>query len=262
MHCACPSACCPVLAMRGLVRSSAGLADELGVELDKFPLAPGRGGIRLKKEHVTQVFRDATSAVGAQGLRITGHSGRVTGAQRLAAAGVDELRIQVFGRWASSAVRRYVREATLDGVGATLALEVEAANEAVPLEELEAAVRRRVLQRRHATDSVELRAATVEVVDRELARDLASPALGVEELATVVGLTLDQEMVVPEVPAGHVDEFVVNTLTDVWHVNRPTGGSVAVCGWKWGEYGGVLVQGSPGAVCKLCWRIRAGKLGA
>jgi hypothetical protein len=42
---------------------------------------------------------------------INGHSGRATGAQIMAAAGCSEWRIQVFGRWGSSAVLCYLREA-------------------------------------------------------------------------------------------------------------------------------------------------------
>ena len=221
----------------------------------------------MKKEQITQVFKDATAAVAVTGVRITGHSGRVTGAQRLAAAGVDELRIQVFGRWASCSVRRYVREATLDGVGATLALEVEAANDAVPLEELEAAVRRRVLQRRRSSDTLELRTATLDVVEQELTKNLGGPAMDINDLVVEVERTLDLKDTHVEMANGQGDvseeEFVVNALTDIWHVpRRPTDVAVAVCGWKWGEYGGALVKGLPGAVCKLCWRIRAGKLGA
>ena len=43
--------------------------------------------------------------------RWTGHSLRVTGAQGLAAAGVDTWAIQLIGRWGSEAVLGYIREA-------------------------------------------------------------------------------------------------------------------------------------------------------
>ena len=111
-------------------------------------------------------------------------------------------------------------------------------------------------------DTLELRTATVEAVDRELSRDLGGAALDVNEVAVEVERTLELDDVGADDQDDAVEEFVVNTLTDVWHVPRRTEVAVAVCGWKWGEYGGVLVKGLPGAVCKLCWRIRAGKLGA
>eukprot|EP00972_Heterocapsa_arctica_P085862 12654200-Heterocapsa_arctica.AAC.1 len=40
---------------------------------------------------------------------INGHSGRATGAQIMAAAGISEWRIQAFGRWGSAAVLGYLR---------------------------------------------------------------------------------------------------------------------------------------------------------
>ena len=50
----------------------------------------------------------------ANGARaFTGHSARATGAQYLAARGVELWRIQIFGRWDSDVILRYVREAPL-----------------------------------------------------------------------------------------------------------------------------------------------------
>ena len=59
----------------------------------------------------------------------------------MAVAGVDELRIQVFGRGSTAVVWRYIRESTFAGAGETLALEIEAAANSVTLEELEATVK-------------------------------------------------------------------------------------------------------------------------
>ena len=57
---------------------------------------------------------------------IKGHSMRVTGAQRMARAGLTENQIAVYGRWGSAAIRRYVREACIEGTAAAIAPVVEA----------------------------------------------------------------------------------------------------------------------------------------
>ena len=147
-----------------------------------------------------------------------------------------------------------------------MALEVEAANDAVPLEELEAAVRRRVVLRRRTADNIELRTATVDVVERELSKELDGTAPDIDQIVEEVVRTLDLEgEVTHEEDSGRSADdqrYVVNVHTDVWHIPRRTDPAVAVCGWRWGESGGALVCGVPGSVCKRCRRIWAGKLGA
>ena len=71
--------------------------------------------------------RIAVAARMPKGVRITGHSPRVTGAQRMARAGLSEWRIQVFGRWGSVAIRRYTRESVIEGAASGIAKDVEEA---------------------------------------------------------------------------------------------------------------------------------------
>ena len=63
---------------------------------------------------------------------IKGHSMRVTGAQRMARAALSENQIAVFGRWGSAAIRRYVREACIEGPAAAIAPVVEAVSQVRP----------------------------------------------------------------------------------------------------------------------------------
>ena len=63
--------------------------------------------------------------LGAQKGNFTGHTLRVTGAQRMALAGVSEDKIRLFGRWTSSAMLRYVRETLLEKGATTVAKAVE-----------------------------------------------------------------------------------------------------------------------------------------
>ena len=55
--------------------------------------------------------------VGQNGSRLLGgHSFRVTGAQRLAAARVEIIKMMVLARWSSEVVLRYVKDAPLIGL--------------------------------------------------------------------------------------------------------------------------------------------------
>ena len=73
-------------------------------------------------------FKSVAEACGQKDIHsITGHSGRVTGAQRMARSGLSEWRIQAFGRWGSNAVLRYIRGALLEGSLVGIAPLVEAA---------------------------------------------------------------------------------------------------------------------------------------
>ena len=76
------------------------------------------------KAEVTSEVREVARLTGTTG-HVTGHSMRVTGAQRLALAGISEVRISTSGRWASRAFQLYVREAVLGANGGDMALVVE-----------------------------------------------------------------------------------------------------------------------------------------
>ena len=76
------------------------------------------------KAEVTSEVREVARLTGTTG-HVTGHSMRVTGAQRLALAGISEVRISTFGRWASRAFQLYVRESVLGANGGDMALVVE-----------------------------------------------------------------------------------------------------------------------------------------
>jgi hypothetical protein len=77
----------------------------------------------MQKRHVVGTFKLLVELMALDATGITGHSARVAGAQRLAAAGVPAWRVQAFGRWGSMAVLKYVREAMLQGDGLTPGLE-------------------------------------------------------------------------------------------------------------------------------------------
>ena len=82
----------------------------------------------MRKAEVAAFYAEAVASVGRADLRITGHSPRVTGAQRMARAGHLPALIQLFGRWGSNAVFGYVRDALLGEKGSAIAKRTDLLN--------------------------------------------------------------------------------------------------------------------------------------
>ena len=129
---ACPAKACPVQAARKVVTTAelVRLSFDTAVPQEDFPLLCKLTGEAMKKHEVVTFYRNIVEAVGYEDLHITGHSARVTGAMRMAIAGHRVWTIQVFGRWGSSAILGYVREAILGQQGGDLARVTEAARQA------------------------------------------------------------------------------------------------------------------------------------
>ena len=117
LGCSCPSAACPVAALRRLAGGRASTA----------PLMATRSGAPCEKAAVAEAFRAVAKACGhANPGGITAHSGRPTGAQAFARAGVPTGRIASFGRWDSKAVFKYIRDADCVVAGTAIATDVSA----------------------------------------------------------------------------------------------------------------------------------------
>ena len=103
-----------------------------------LPLFPTSSGTACSKEAMTSTIIHAANLLGVElaspdgSERVSGHSLRATGAQGLAASGVDTWAIELLGRWGGDTVRSYVREARLANAS-SMAKRVK---EAVSLEEL------------------------------------------------------------------------------------------------------------------------------
>ena len=110
-------------------------------------------GRPMRKVDIVEFYKDLSKLVGSETLRITGHSPRVTGAQRMAFAGHSEWVIQMFGRWNSEAVLKYVRAALLGSKGGNLAQTTElgtGAKENDPLDSVRVNIQR-IVQELHPT---------------------------------------------------------------------------------------------------------------
>ena len=115
LGCAWPSALCPVRAMRSVVLAT--LSQGGGPE---SPLISTSDGKPVGKKQVVQFYREVVEACGLTVGYFTGHSPRVTGAMRMALSGHSAWVIQLFGRWGSDIVLRFVREALLGQKGGGL----------------------------------------------------------------------------------------------------------------------------------------------
>ena len=115
--CACPSYWCPVHAVKVLWASTGNDSHS--------PLVQTLQGRTPTKAAVCQEIKTWAKHLGAQEGSYTGHSLRTTGAQRLAAAGVSEEKIRLFGRWSSLAMLKYVRDTLLADSGVVVSQVVE-----------------------------------------------------------------------------------------------------------------------------------------
>ena len=98
LACTCPSRTCPVCALVSLSGIARELAEARGIGPDEAPLSPDSQGEFVSKQNMADCLRALTVAAGELDAHITGHSPRVTGAQRMARAGISEWRIQLFAR--------------------------------------------------------------------------------------------------------------------------------------------------------------------
>ena len=104
-----PPALCPFHALASLIH---GKSPEDPVFCDAEGRPPSKSGW-------ADTFQGIAAALGLplvlqNGARAyTGHSARATGAQFLATRGIELWRIQIFGRWGSDIILRYLREAPL-----------------------------------------------------------------------------------------------------------------------------------------------------
>ena len=105
LECTCPLADCPVKAARRVCEDLS--RDEHIVQ--------DRAGGPVSKEKMIAVLKDLATLRGAVDVtRITGHSMRVTGAQRLINAGLSLEQVRAFGRWKSVGLAlRYLRETAI-----------------------------------------------------------------------------------------------------------------------------------------------------
>jgi len=179
-----------------------------------LPLFPNSDGKACTKEAMTETIIHAATLLGIELAapdgteRASGHSLRATGAQGLAAAGIDAWAIELLGRWGSDAVRGYIRDARL----ASAASMARRVTNAVPLEDL---VRRLIAEAgaRPVPTAISVDEPLQQAI--EMARAEASPK-------------------------ANDPVYVTNTATGVVHRSvigpgaAAAGAWSAACGWRYG----------------------------
>ena len=226
---------------------------QLGRPSADLPLFPAARGTACTKEAMTATIVHTAALLGVEvaapggSERVSGHSLRATGAQGLAAAGVDTWAIELLGRWGSDAVRGYIRDARLASA-ASMARRVA---DALPLEDLV----RRIME--------EQAAAVPAVVDIAVPRQMpaaGSPPMDLEvPLAAAVALAQAAARPPPEEL-----KLVANSVSKVVHRVAVGPGDgvasswIAACGWRFGLalHADVLAVPGPPAdyrlACALC----------
>ena len=251
-----PSASCPFHAMERqlarLRRLFPGRWSAEGPDPD-LPLFPTAEGEVVTKERMTATIVDAARRLQVpleaadRSARVSGHSLRVTGAQGLARAGVDTWAIQLMGRWGSSAVLGYVRDAPLE-LSTTWAARAAAG---ISLEQLLASRRGLSSPSPPSTSTLPFRALPAPVTEPSvLPPDDIQLALEDAERAECV-----------EVAAPSLCRFVAST-SGKWHrLSNPSLTSLgacwtSVCGWRFVGSSVSLQQELPAGLCHkwLCAR--------
>ena len=260
-----------------------------------LPLFPDQLGRPVRKElFVATIVRAAellqVELVSADGSeRVSGHSLRPTGAQGLTRLGVDIWAVQLLGRWGSSTVQTYVRDASVSAAAAVARRQAVSHNlrtllrsatsdldaGASDLEEsLAMAVRRLLSEYGQAdrpstgaelTDAVRL-ASVTEACSSRGASTASSSSSSLEECHPRGTGTPD-----PPVGSGADSssaegalQVVANQVTGVVHkvvIGPPcldASSWCTLCGWRFGlQFGHRQAAGAPapGAPrCRRCWR--------
>ena len=139
-----PCIICPFHTVSSAVSHSKGLATKLfGRVPPDWPLFPDSKGNFISKETTAAAVRQVANVLGESSCDdtedIAEHAMRVSGAQLLARSGVELYVIQLYGRWGSSVIERYVQEAPLSR-SATLAARVLAGLRNTPLAPMSIAI--------------------------------------------------------------------------------------------------------------------------
>ena len=147
-------------------------------------------------------------AAGHSEVVVRGHSMRVTGAMRMALAGLPVSVIKVFGRWASEAVMQYLRESVVQGQGALITKQIQDGLHDLPL----------VLKQGTAA---------AHVPNRRVPCKRQPPPPQEEQVAA------------KQFRLAHpVQRYVVEQTPEGKRMHLKGKGGVTVCGWPWMAEGG------------------------
>jgi hypothetical protein len=176
------------------------------------PLFPAAGGGAASKAAVVCTFEAIGTMIGQPllseiGMRLFGgHSPRVTGAQLLAAAGVEISKVRILARHSGDAILRYVADAPLKSLRSDLGIR-------------SARVPPGALASPNVASAVHARIRKLEAALTTLQSEVQTQASDVVALATGFARTDDRT-------------YIQNTITATIHCARSIDGGHAICGWR------------------------------
>ena len=259
--CSCPDPACPTAAMRRVVKVAQEVARRAGHNQDEAPLLPNSAGAFVEKKHMIACFQEMAALVGvAKG--VTGHMPRVSGARRMARAGIELWQIQLFARWESSVILRYVREAPLER-SHLLARRLRKEPDLAEMVDDAVGAQRGGLPRLEAEQGAAWAPAVVQAFEQACGGQIGVEKLDIDKQACVdaaMEAIAGNEQDVEALPS-----FVLNGRPHHTQskVHRPRDSSVCFCGWQWSEApkSGVAVVLEKEAVgyvsCKACTKAAA-----
>ena len=211
--CGVPTLPCPYHVARDHVEAvldfvDQSLDDSLGHSPQDTPLFCNSDGSTPSKADMVLTFEQLASRCdqpihNRDGLRLFGgHSVRVTGAQALAACGIEVSKIRILARHSGEAILRYVAESPLRSLRSDLGLAPQASRSAPAL----------------APSRPD---AGIALLTRKLDSALATLSAHGEQLATLSTITYNPTTVV----------FVQNLTTGAVHALRAASGVHTTCGW-------------------------------
>ena len=225
--CCCPRAGCPVLAVRALFDHSKDLKGALTPEAFELkPLAPTIHGGFPSKKGAVDGFRGLGRLIDPA-IRVTGHMPRVACAIRMAKAGVDIWKIQLFCRWGSAVVLRYVRSAPLE----TSHLWAGQVAQGLDIK----AIKEEIKEEKCGAQGLELamqvwKPAFDQAVS-QVREEVVAAEAGWRQLLDGVGARLKT---LEDAPSESLPRFVGNASPHAKVIHVPRNHCVTYCGWTWG----------------------------
>ena len=251
LACACPSPLCPVSAARRAATASELVRHQtpMVTPADQAPLFCKVNGEALLKKEVVEFYRDLVRIAGLEGLHITGHSARVTGAMRMARAGHQVWTIQVFGRWGSPAILGYVRDAILGAQGGGIAQITEGTDKtSLDLAKVRDTVKRAAHVQGESEQSQKRATQAVAKVVLEQLRlkshwtDMAERGSGLNGLEECVSIVVEEVRSYAEnnLKLGRIR--VLQSKKGLLHM--ALNAESALCGWTWARHGAKVMKRS------------------
>ena len=257
-HCCCCSTTdsCPVWALKRLYEDA---LDRAGGHANlcwrDAPLCPTSAGGYPTKEGVVDCCEVIGDRYGKIGGKLTGHLGRIGGAIRMALAGLELWRIQVFGRWGSSAILGYIQDAPVK-VGARLA---EATARGLNLAQLKDQAAEQV----PAVGDVpewKITEAVLSILEGALSQDgRKSEEAGAVRLRRCLTKYLDIDASIDAHDNLPGEAYVQNRTAGIVHVVRSS--THTACGWAWATSTSAMLHAEADDADQLCAKCLQWSLG-